>query len=93
MQLPADESIGKHETYCGKRLRSTLVNGKRVKCNLFKRANGQTINGDVNGAYNIAAKAVPNAFAEERAGLALVPHSLAKEQTFARRVAQILALC
>ena len=65
----------------GSGLRSTSIDGKRVKCNLFKRSSGQTINGDVNGAYNIVAKAVPNAFAEERAGLALVPHSLVKEQT------------
>ena len=88
-----NESIEKHEIYCGKRLRSISVNGKRVKCNLFKRTNGQIINGDVNGAYNILVKATPNEFAEGRAGLALVPHSLVKKQTFARRVEQVLALC
>ena len=82
------ESVEKHETYSGKRLRTISIGGKRVKCNLFKRANGQYINGDVNGAYNILAQAVPNAFAEGRAGLALVPHSIAIKQTIARRMKQ-----
>jgi putative transposase len=70
------EPIEKHEIYSGKRLRTLQINGKKLKCNLFKRANGQRINGDVNGAYNILSKAVPNAFAEERVGLVLVPLSV-----------------
>ncbi|HMF34320.1 MAG TPA: hypothetical protein VKK79_23045, partial [Candidatus Lokiarchaeia archaeon] len=72
-----NEPVEKHERYWGKRLRSISIHGKRVKCNLFRRLSGQIINGDVNGAYNILAKAVPNAFAEGREGLALVPRSLA----------------
>ena len=55
---------------------SLSVHGKKLKCNLFKRGNGQRINGDVNGAYNILKKAVPNVFAEERVGLVLVPLSV-----------------
>jgi transposase len=47
-----------------------------MKCNLFKRENGKKINGDVNGALNILKKAIPNVFAEERAGLVLTPISV-----------------
>lgn len=71
-----NESIEKHEIYAGKRLRTISINGKKLKCNLFRRGNGQRINGDVNGALNILTKAVPNAFAEERVGLVLVPLSV-----------------
>jgi len=88
-----NESIEKHTSYSGTRLRSISIHGKKVRCNLFRRANGQYLNGDVNGAYNILRKAVPNAFAEERAGLALVPHSLAMQSTFASRMKHILAVC
>jgi hypothetical protein len=58
-----NEPIEKHKIYCGKRLRTIQIHGKKVKCNLFRRKNGQLLNGDVNGAYNILRKAVPNAFA------------------------------
>ena len=44
-------------------------------------------------AYNILKKAVPNAFAEEPEGLALVPRSLTIQPTCARRTEQILAVC
>lgn len=36
--------------------------GKRVKRGLFRTATGRPINADVNGAYNIILKVVPNAF-------------------------------
>lgn len=47
-----NESIEKHEKYVG----------KRIKRGLFKSSNGQLINADVNGSYNIMRKAVPNVF-------------------------------
>src|SRR5271157_1516702 len=83
--FPDDESIEAHDAYCGKRLRNIIIHGKKVKCNLFKCRNGKILNGDVNGAYNILTKAVPNAFAEERAGLALVPLSMRFYCHFARK--------
>ena len=46
------ESIRKHETYAG----------KRVSRGLYIASNGQDINADVNGAYNIIRKVVPDAF-------------------------------
>ncbi|MEG3901368.1 transposase [Microcoleus sp. B4-C5] len=36
--------------------------GKRIKRGLYKTSVGQLINADVNGAYNILRKAIPNAF-------------------------------
>jgi len=61
-----NESIEKHEKYCG----------KRIKRGLFRTSNGQLINADVNGALNITKKGLPNAFAEGIAGLVLVPYSI-----------------
>jgi putative transposase len=46
------EPIGKHERYLG----------KRVKRGLFRAANGQFINADVNGSYNIIRKVAPEIF-------------------------------
>lgn len=43
------EYIGKHEEYCG----------KRIKRGLFKSAEGILINADLNGSLNILVKAVP----------------------------------
>jgi putative transposase len=60
------ESIEHHVVY----------KGERVSRGLFRTANGQLINADVNGALNILKKAFPNAFAEGIAGLVLVPFSL-----------------
>ncbi len=47
--------------------------GKRVKRGLFQASDGTLINADVNGAYNIMRKVVPNAFAEGIAGVGLHP--------------------
>lgn len=47
------EAVRKHSSYAGKRL-----NG------LFKTAKRVLVNSDVNGAYNILRKAIPNAFAD-----------------------------
>ena len=38
--------------------------GKRIKRGLFRSSDGTLINADLNGAYNIIKKAVPNAFAD-----------------------------
>lgn len=71
-----NEPVEKHDTYSGQRLRSISVRGTKMKCNLFRCGNGRTINGDVNGAYNILRKAFPNGFAEERADVVLHPISV-----------------
>ena len=47
-----NESIIHHDTYLG----------ERISRGLFKSKEGIIINADVNGAYNILKKAVPNAF-------------------------------
>lgn len=47
-----NETICKHETYMG----------KRIKRGLFKSATGRLINADLNGALNILKKEVPDAF-------------------------------
>lgn len=47
-----NETICKHETYMG----------KRVKRGLFRSASGRLINADLNGALNILKKEVPDAF-------------------------------
>lgn len=50
-----NEPIGKHEEYMG----------KRVTRGLFVSGDGRKINADVNGAYNILRKAIPDAFVSE----------------------------
>lgn len=57
------EPICKHEKYMG----------KRVKRGLFVSKNGIKINADVNGAYNIMIKAIPNAFANGIEGVGVYP--------------------
>ncbi len=57
------ESVGHHDQYAG----------KRVKRGLFVSATGRTINADVNGAYNMIAKVVPNAFGNGRVGVVVHP--------------------
>ncbi len=39
-----------------------VFTGKRIKRGLYKTSTGQLINADVNAAYNILRKAIPNAF-------------------------------
>lgn len=48
------ESIGKHETY----------KGKRIRRGLFVASDGRRINADVNGSYNIMRKVIPNVLAD-----------------------------
>jgi len=50
-----NESIEHHDKYIG----------RRISRGLFKSKNGIIINADVNGAYNIIKKAIPNAFSLE----------------------------
>ena len=47
--------------------------GKRVKRGLYLAAGGQSINADVNGAYNIIRKVAPEAFAEGVEGAVVHP--------------------
>ena len=57
------EPICKHDKYLG----------KRVKRGLFVSRSGININADVNGAYNIMLKAIPNAFADGIEGVVVHP--------------------
>lgn len=57
------EPICKHDKYMG----------KRVKRGLFVSRHGIKINADVNGAYNIMLKAIPNAFANGIEGVGVHP--------------------
>lgn len=63
-----DEPIRRHQRYAG----------RRVSRGLFKTKNGIIVNSDVNGAYNIIRKAVPNAFlADGIEGVGFHPYSIA----------------
>ena len=57
------EDICKHDKYMG----------RRIKRGLFVSMNGIKINADVNGAYNIMIKAIPNAFADGIEGVGVHP--------------------
>jgi putative transposase len=61
------EPIGKHEVYAG----------RRVKRGLFRASSGRRLNADVNGAYNILRKVVPNAFGNGIAGVVVHPVRIA----------------
>ena len=50
--------------------------GTRFKRGLFQSSNGTVINADVNGAYNIIRKVIPNAFANGIEALGLTPVSI-----------------
>ena len=58
-----NEEICKHASYMG----------SRVKRGLFKSKEKKTINADLNGAYNILKKALPNAFSEGIKDVAVHP--------------------
>jgi putative transposase len=57
------EAIQKHRVYAG----------KRIQRGLFRASDGRLINADINGALNIARKAVPDAFADGIEGVAVRP--------------------
>jgi putative transposase len=65
-----NEPVQHHERYAG----------KRIKRGLFRAADGRLINADVNGAYNILRKAIPNAFGNGTAGA--VAHPVGKAPTY-----------
>jgi putative transposase len=76
-----DEPIGHHERYAG----------RRVHRGLFRTASGRYLNADVNGSYNILAKAAPEAFALGRRGCVVQPVRL--ELPIAPPPARILRWC
>ena len=61
-----NESIEKHETYPG----------KRIKRGVFRSANGTLMHADLQASYNIIKKAIPEAFANGIEGIGLYPGSL-----------------
>ena len=58
-----NEPIQKHDAYVG----------KRIFRGLFRSANGQKINADINGSANIIRKVFPNAFADGIQGVVVPP--------------------
>ncbi len=61
------EPIGHRERYVG----------TRVTRGMFRTADGRRINADVNGAYNIIRKAIPNAFGNGIGGVVVHPVGIA----------------
>jgi putative transposase len=57
------EPIGKRGVYAG----------RRIKRGLFRAKDGYCLNADVNGAYNILRKVIPNAFGNGIAGVVVHP--------------------
>ena len=53
--------------------KNTYDKSRRIERGLFKSNNGQLINSDVNGGYNIIRKVVPNAFSNGIEGVGLHP--------------------
>ena len=51
----------------------SIFSGKRVKRGLYRTASGRYINADVNGAYNILRKVLPDAFGKGIGGAAVHP--------------------
>lgn len=62
-----NEPVEHHETYAG----------RRIKRGLFRTRDGRLINADVNGAYNIIRKAIPNAFGNGIGGVVVHPAGIA----------------
>jgi putative transposase len=50
-----------------------VFSGRRIKRGLYRAADGRRINADVNGAYNILRKVVPNAFGNGIGGVVVHP--------------------
>jgi putative transposase len=57
------EPVDKHKVYAG----------QRITRGLFRARNGRCLNADVNGAYNIMRKVVPNAFGNGIGGVVVHP--------------------
>ena len=54
-----------------------VFSGRRVKRGLYRAADGRRLNADVNGAYTILRKGVPNAFGNGIAGVVVHPVRIA----------------
>jgi len=63
------EPLRKHKRY----------QGRRVERGLFRASDGRLINADINGAYNILRKAIPEVFKDGLAGILLHPVRLLLE--------------
>jgi putative transposase len=61
------EPVAKHESYAG----------RRVKRGLFRARDGRCLNADINGAYNILRKVVPDAFGNGIGGVVVHPVRMA----------------
>ena len=61
------ELVGKHEVYAG----------RRVKRGLYRASDGRRLNADVNGAFNILRKVVPDAFGNGIEGVVVHPVRIA----------------
>src|SRR5262245_511450 len=61
------EPIGTHEVYAG----------NRVKRGLFRASTGRCLNADINAAFNIMRKVVPNAFGNGIGGVVVHPVRIA----------------
>ncbi len=61
------EPIGKHKLYAG----------KRVKRGLFRASTGRCLNADINAAFNILRKVVPDAFGNGIGGVVVHPVRIA----------------
>jgi putative transposase len=59
--------------YDPQRKEPPTFSGRRVKRGLYRAANGQRFNADVNGAYNVIRKVLPDAFGKGIAGAAVHP--------------------
>jgi putative transposase len=59
--------------YDAQRQEPLVFSGRRVKRGLYQAANGRRLNADVNGAYNIIRKVLPDAFGKGIAGAAVHP--------------------
>jgi putative transposase len=57
------EPVGNHDAYAG----------KRVKRGLFRASTGRCLNADINAAFSIMRKVVPNAFGNGIAGVVVHP--------------------
>jgi putative transposase len=63
--------------YDPQRKEKPTFSGRRLKRGLYRAANGQRFNADVNGAYNIMRKVLPDVFGKGIAGAAVHPVRLA----------------
>jgi len=63
--------------YDPQRKEKPTFSGRRLKRGLYRAANGQRFNADVNGAYNIMRKVLPDALGKGIAGVAVHPVRLA----------------